>query len=64
MAKVSLEARVSQHDKEIAAIRKLLMQGMKMLVRLEASQQRTEKNLQALIATLKQKNGHGNGRIN
>jgi len=27
-----LEARVTQHDREIAAIRKLVLQGMKMLV--------------------------------
>jgi hypothetical protein len=27
-----LESRVTQHDREIAAIRKLILQGMKMLV--------------------------------
>ena len=33
--KKSVEERLSQHDREIAAIRKLMMQGMKMLVRSE-----------------------------
>jgi peptidoglycan hydrolase CwlO-like protein len=37
-----LEARVDKHDREIAAIRKLVLTGMKMLVRLEASQLRLE----------------------
>jgi hypothetical protein len=38
----SVETRPTQHDKEIAAIRKLLMQGAKMLVRLESNLTRLE----------------------
>ena len=33
--KKPVEERLNQHDKEIAAIRKLVLQGMKMLVRSE-----------------------------
>jgi hypothetical protein len=64
--------RIDQHDREIAAIRKLMMTGMKMLVRsekrtdnlntaiakLQASQQKTDVQLQALIRSLR---GGGNG---
>ena len=65
--------RIDQHDREIAAIRKLMTTGMKMLVRsekridnltgaigrLEASQQKTDTMLKALIASLKSGgNGH------
>ena len=38
----TLKERVDEHDREIAAIRKLLLTGMKMLVRLEQSQKRLE----------------------
>ena len=54
--KNSLEARVSQHDKEIGAIRKLVLTGMKMLVRIEeqirlltASQRQTDRLMQAFL---------------
>jgi hypothetical protein len=51
--------RIDQHDREIAAIRKLVLTGMKMLVRLEASQTKTDAQLQALIRSLKPGgNGH------
>jgi hypothetical protein len=33
-----LEARVSQHDREIAAIRKLILTGMKMISSIQTSQ--------------------------
>ena len=63
----SLEARVTQHDREIAAIRKLVMIGMKMLVRLEASQKKleasqreTDRMLKDLIRSLG-RSGGGNG---
>ncbi len=53
-----LEARVAQHDREIAAIRKLILQGMKMLVEngtqikaLAAAQRDTDKKLDALTKT-------------
>ena len=53
------EARVTQHDREIAAIRKLVLQGMKMLVEngaqikaLAAAQRATDKRLDALSITV------------
>jgi len=63
-----LEARVTQHDREIAAIRKLILQGMKMLVEnraeikaLAVAQRVTEKNLDRFIRSLERggPNGHG-----
>jgi hypothetical protein len=50
----ALEARVSQHDREIAAIRKLVLTGMKLLVRLEASQKRLDVSLTKLEASQKE----------
>ena len=51
-----LEARVAQHDREIATIRKLILTGMRMLNRLEhavgdltAAQRKTDQMLQDLI---------------
>lgn len=53
------EDRLSKHDREIAAIRKLVLQGMKMLVRnqtqinnLTAAQARTEQTLERFIRSL------------
>lgn len=53
-----LEARVTQHDREIAAIRKLILQGMKMinkldvgLLRLEGQQEAMRKDLRELAAS-------------
>ncbi len=63
----TIEARVTQHDREIAAIRKLILAGMKMLnqtqvevKKVAVAQQVTEKKLQALIDTLRAAgtNGH------
>lgn len=48
-----LEARVSQHDREIAAIRKLILQGMKMINALTAAQRKTDAQLKATDAQLK-----------
>ena len=63
----TLEARVDQHDREIAAIRKLILQGMKMIVQIEAGlkkveaqQLRTEKTLERFIQSLQR--GGSNGR--
>jgi hypothetical protein len=61
-----LEARVSAHDREIAAIRKLILQGMKMInalsaeVReLAAAQRKTDAQLQSLMRSLERgRNGH------
>ena len=71
----SLEARVKHHDREIAVIRKLVLQGVKMLVEngtqikaLAAAQRDTDKKLDALTKTVDRfirslerggSNGHG-----
>ncbi|MGO9262512.1 MAG: hypothetical protein ACLQU1_40450 [Bryobacteraceae bacterium] len=47
-----LEARVAEHDRQIAAIRKLILQGMKMINSLAASQRKTDAQLQAFIQSL------------
>ncbi len=55
--------RLDKHDKQIAAIRKLLKQGMRLLVELAASQKRTERKLEALIDSLRLGgNGHSKTR--
>jgi hypothetical protein len=55
----TFKERIDQHDREIAAIRKLVLTGMKMLVKLEASQRETDRQLQAFIRSLRQGgNGH------
>lgn len=64
----TLKERVDKHDREIAAIRKLMHTGMKMLVKLEeevrelaASQRETDRQLQAFIRSLRRgSNGHAN----
>jgi hypothetical protein len=62
-----LETRVTEHDRQIAAIRKLILTGMKMLNEtqtqvkaLTASQRETDRILQGLIRSLKGSghNGH------
>ena len=62
-----LEARVTEHDRQIAAIRKLILTGMKMLSEtqtqmkaLAASQRETDRMLQGLIRSLERggHNGH------
>jgi len=65
--------RLDQHDREIAAIRKLILQGMKMIVasqkemrelrvsqrELSASQRETDRELKAFIRSLRGgSNGH------
>jgi ABC-type Fe3+-citrate transport system substrate-binding protein len=68
MPKPTVEARLTQHDREIAAIRKLIMQGMKLVVsnekayrRLTDAQRVTEKKLEALIEALG-RGGRTNGK--
>jgi len=39
-----LEARVSQHDREIAAIRKLVVTGMKMIAGMQTVQREIQAN--------------------
>jgi hypothetical protein len=52
---------VSKHDREIAAIRKLLMEGAKILVRTHKRLEDTNKTLDRLIRSLERggRNGHG-----
>jgi hypothetical protein len=58
-----LEARVDKHDREIAAIRKLVLTGMRMLVQLEKSQKETDRMLKDLIRSLgRGRNGNGHKR--
>jgi predicted nucleic acid-binding Zn-ribbon protein len=56
----SLERRAAQHDREIAAIRKLLLQGAKMLVRSEKRIERMEKSVDRFVQSLERggRNGH------
>ena len=56
-----LEARVAQHDREIAAIRKLILTGMRMINSLAASQRKTDRMLQDLISSLRGGAGGSNG---
>ena len=62
-----LETRVTEHDRQIGAIRKLILTGMKMLVEtqsqvkaLAGSQRETDKMLQGLIRSLKSGGHNGN----
>ena len=62
--------RLDKHDREIAAIRTLLKQGMRLVVDIGTAQERTERNLQtlerkleALIDTMQQgRNGDSKAR--
>ncbi len=67
-----LEARVTQHDREIAAIRKLVLQGMKMLVEngmqikaLAAAQRATAITVDRFIRSLERggSNGHSKTKV-
>lgn len=65
----ALKERVDKHDREIAAIKKILQTGMKMLVRIETkvdqlatSQKETDRQLQLLIRSLNRGNGNGHSR--
>ncbi|HLK67509.1 MAG TPA: hypothetical protein VKU19_28930 [Bryobacteraceae bacterium] len=70
---MTTKERLDSHDRQIAAIRKLLQTGMRMLVKMQEDQQamrkdlrelaamqkRTEASLQSLINTMKRGgNGH------
>jgi hypothetical protein len=67
MPKETLTARVSKHDREIAAIRGLIRTGMKLIVRVEAAQHKTEQTLERFIKSLERGerngNGHKKGRV-
>lgn len=63
--------RLNQHDRQIAAIRNLVQEGMKLVIQtrkdiraLAAAQRRTEEKLQQLMDTLRRgSNGHTKRRI-
>lgn len=66
MPKQTLEARVTLHDREIAAIRKLIVTGMKLIVQnerglkeLQAAQKKTEQTLERFIRSLERGGGNG-----
>lgn len=75
MAQLTTKEHLDRHDREIAAIRKLVLTGMKMLNgliesqrrleashrRLEASQRETDRQLQILIRSL-QRGGNGHSK--
>lgn len=52
---------LTRHDREIAAIRKLVWTGMKMLNNLAQSQRETDRQLQLLVRSL-QRGGNGHTR--
>ena len=59
------QERLSKPDREIAAIRKLVLTGMKMIVSLAASQRKTDEQLQDFIRSLRQgTNGHAKRKVN
>jgi hypothetical protein len=63
--------RLDRHDRQIAAIRALVQEGMRLVVEtrrdiraLAIAQRRTEENLQTLISTLRRGgNGHSKRRL-
>jgi len=64
-----LEARVAQHDKQTAAIRNLVQEGMRLMVEtrkelraLAAAQRRTEESLRAFIDSMRRGNGNGHAK--
>jgi DNA invertase Pin-like site-specific DNA recombinase len=60
----TLEKRAEQHDRQIAAVRALLIQGAKLVVVIGRQQKENEKALNRLIRSLERggANGHSNGR--
>ena len=58
------ERRIAQHDREIAGIRKLLAQGARMLLKLAAAQEKTEKSLDRLIHSLERSGSNGHRKTN
>lgn len=59
MAQLTAKEQLAKHDREIPAIRKLVLTGMKMINALATSQRETDRQLQALIRSLQRgSNGH------
>lgn len=71
MGTVAAKQRLDQHDKQIAAIRNLVHEGMRLVVEtrkdmraMAAAQKKTEQSLKALIDTMRGSgNGHGKRRV-
>jgi septal ring factor EnvC (AmiA/AmiB activator) len=75
--RVTEKQRLDQHDKQIAAIRNLVHEGMRLVVEtrrdiaqtrkdmrtLAAAQKNTDESLKALIDTMRGGNGHGKRRV-
>ena len=58
------DRKLAKHNKQIASIRELILTGMRLVNKVAATQARTEKNLEALINTLRRGgNGHSKRRI-
>ncbi|HMC60720.1 MAG TPA: hypothetical protein VKJ01_16140 [Candidatus Solibacter sp.] len=62
--KPTTQERLTKHDREIAAIRTLVLTGMKMIVSLTASQRKTDQQLQDFIRSLRGGNGHAKRNVN
>ncbi len=68
---MKIQDRLDKHDRQIAAIRALVQEGMQLVVEtrrdiraLAAAQRRTEQNLLTLINTLRRGgNGHSKGKL-
>jgi hypothetical protein len=68
---VTAKPRLDQHDKQIAAIRNLVHEGMRLMVEtrkemraLAVAQRKTDQSLKALIDTMRGGgNGHGKRRV-
>jgi hypothetical protein len=61
--------RLDKHDRQIAAIRELVHEGMRLVIQsrkdihaLNAAQNRTDASLRALIESLRGGNGRANGK--
>lgn len=64
MRKSTFSERVRQHEREIAAIRKLVLTGKKMVVRVDRAHERTEQALERFIRSLERSgNGRQKGRV-
>jgi len=59
-----LEARVTQHDREIAAIRKLVLQGMKMLVENQSQIKVLATTVDRFVRSLERGAPNGHGKAN
>jgi hypothetical protein len=64
--KQTVESHLSKHDREIAAIRKLIVTGMKLVVETQRAQRKTEQTLERFIRSLERGTGNGHtkaGRV-